>query len=72
MNTNEIVQAIQQEIDTLTRVKALLAGGNGGGHIPSPLKKSAARKNFVMSAEARAKIAAAQRKRWAKQKAAGK
>jgi hypothetical protein len=49
-------------------------GPSSKGHRRSPggTKPKGARKRRKMSAEARAKIAAAQRKRWAKQKAGNK
>lgn len=45
------------------------SGGDAG--VPSPSAKKISRKR-VLSAEARAKIAAAQRKRWAEQKKSAK
>ena len=59
MTTNVIIQAIDEEISRLERVKALL-NGNGTS------KRRAARSK--MSEEGRARIAAAQKKRWAKVK----
>jgi hypothetical protein len=56
----------------IQRAAGALSGGEG--HLPSPFgkRKGGRRKGFKLSAEARAKIAAAQKKRWAKQKAAEK
>jgi hypothetical protein len=50
------------------------AGNLQGAAAPAATRrtKGGRRKGFKMSAEARAKIAAAQKKRWAKQKAAEK
>jgi hypothetical protein len=63
MNTDEIVQNIEAEISRLEKVRALLIG-----HTP-PLKRGLPpRKRSTMSAEGRARIAAAQRKRWAEAK----
>jgi hypothetical protein len=61
MNTSTLITAIDAEIDRLQQVRKLLAGNTGtrdGKH--------------VMSAEARARISAAQKKRWAKQKRSAK
>lgn len=67
MSTNEILSAIDSEIATLKQVRALIAGdGLAQSRVGRPQKKR------TMSAAARAKIAAAQRKRWAKQKKAVK
>jgi len=70
MNLDVIVQSIDDEIDRLQRLRALLTG-----HTP-PLKRgfppseqaAPARKRSTMSAEGRARIAAAQKARWAKVK----
>ena len=62
MNTDEITNAINAEISRLEKVRALLTGHT------APLKRG---KRSTMSAEGRARIAAAQRKRWAKAKRTG-
>ena len=74
MGINEIVAALDDEIRRLQQVRSLLVGtkgnvaqaatsfGFGANQAKSPRKKR------LMSAEARERIAAAQRKRWAKQK----
>jgi len=69
MDTTELLSAIDSEIAALKQARALLAGQDGyrTPHIASGLKK-----RHTMSAEGRARIAAAQRKRWAKQKRAAK
>jgi hypothetical protein len=67
MGTQTIIAAVDEEIARLQQVRSVL----GGGGFPRPFKKSARKKRFL-SAEARAKIAAAQRKRWAAQKKAAK
>jgi hypothetical protein len=59
MNIDEIMQTIDAEISRLEKVRALLTGHT------APLKR---RKRSKMSAEGRARIAAAQRKRWAAKK----
>jgi hypothetical protein len=59
MNIDEIMQTIDAEISRLEKVRALLTGHT------APLKRA---KRSKMSAEGRARIAAAQRKRWAAKK----
>ena len=72
MNTNEILEHINAEISRLQQVKALLQGSTNGfskSASASSSNGSAAPKvkgKRVLSVEARKKIAAAQRKRWAK------
>jgi hypothetical protein len=67
--TNEILASIGSEISLLKQARALLTGATNGTHrVGRPAKK----RKFTMSAEGRAKIAAAQRARWAKQKKAAK
>jgi hypothetical protein len=66
MTTIEILAAIDAEITVLQQVRAVLLGvapvkgKHGTAKVP--------RKRRKMSAEARAKIAAAQKKRWAQKK----
>lgn len=69
MNTSELLSSIDAEIARLHEVKALLAGQDKHQRPKFAPRRGGAR---FMSAEARARIAAAQRKRWAKQKAAKK
>ena len=70
----DIVAALDGEIARLQQVRELLAGGGAvssrgatsfqyGANVAKP-----ARKRKPLSAAARAKISAAQKKRWAKQK----
>lgn len=67
MDTTSLLSSIESEISTLQQVRSLLAGQDGlVRRGPKPGKKR------TMSAEARERIAAAQRKRWAKQKRAAK
>ena len=74
MAIENLISEIDAEIARLTQVRNLLAGGEGGtslrygGNGAKPT--GAPRKKRVLSAEARARIAAAQKKRWAKQKKA--
>lgn len=77
MDTTTLLASIDEEIALLQQVKQLLTGSGGMksrvGRPPATAFTYGAnrpRKKRVLSAEARARIAAAQRKRWAKQKAA--
>jgi hypothetical protein len=63
MNTSKLITAIDAEISRLQQARALLAGNYRTGVV---IRK---RKNTV-SAEGRARIIAAQKKRWAQQKKA--
>jgi hypothetical protein len=63
MDLEAIVQDIDAEIERLQRVRALLTSHT------APLKRGRpTRERRTMSAEGRARIAAAQRKRWAAKK----
>ena len=69
MNTDEILAAIDAEISKLKQARALLAGVTPV-KVPAAAKKAkvaakAPGKRRKMSAETRAKMAAAQKKRWA-------
>jgi hypothetical protein len=73
MTVGEIVASLDDEIARLQQVRALLSNGkvgtaptSNGSVSPRPAKK------HTMSAEGRARIAAAQKARWAKQKASKK
>ena len=66
MDTAQLISEIDSEISRLQQARALLAGG----HSVNRTRPHGSTR--VLSAEARARIAAAQRKRWAKQKAAAK
>jgi len=59
MKLDAIVQSIDEEIDRLERARALLTGQT------SPLKRPKRRK---VSEESRARMAAAQKARWARAK----
>jgi hypothetical protein len=63
MDTNGIIEAINQEIHGLETVKALLTGSG-------PATEAAPRRKI--SAAGRRRIAAAQKARWVKVKKAGK
>ena len=75
MSIESILAEIDAEIARLTQVRSLLAGtrhiGLSGASTKTkgPTKR---RKKRVLSAEARKRIADAQRKRWAAQKAKSK
>ena len=70
MNTKEILDHINDEISRLQQVKSLLQGASNGysKSASAGLNGSApkVKGKRVLSPEARKKIAAAQRKRWAK------
>lgn len=73
MQIEQLVVELDQEIARLTEVRNLLSGT---ADAPSQKRASGGssagngRKKRVLSADARERIAAAQRKRWAKQKKA--
>jgi len=68
MKTTHILAAIDTEIQRLQQAKAILSGSNA-----KPTKHSSSpRKRRHLSAQARAKIAAAQKARWARAKKAAK
>jgi hypothetical protein len=68
LNTKEILEHINSEISRLQQVRALLQGAPSGrkkaSAAGSPAPKVKGKR--VLSVEARKKIAAAQRRRWAK------
>jgi hypothetical protein len=77
MNTEEILSHIDEEIRRLTEARDLIAGTVVGKVSRSPRKSGMAspkpralRSKRVISPEGRARIAAAQKLRWAKQKRA--
>ena len=65
MEFNAIIAGLDEEITRLREVRHLLVGSNGRSALPVQKKRT-------MSAAGRARIAAAQRARWAKQKKAAK
>jgi hypothetical protein len=68
MDTSALLSSIDSEIATLRQARALLANQHGRGpRAAKPAKP--AKKKHTMSAAGRARIAAAQRRRWAKLKA---
>ena len=77
MGINEIVAALDDEINRLQQVRSLLAGTKGSvtnatTSFALGANQAKPRKRRQLSAEARERIAAAQRKRWAAQKKADK
>ncbi|MGA7258742.1 MAG: hypothetical protein WBX09_18990 [Terracidiphilus sp.] len=63
-----LLAAIDDEIKKLEEARRILAGAVAPGPKVSPVKKAGGRKRRRMSAEGRARIAEAQRKRWAAKK----
>ena len=70
MSREQILAAIDEEISKLQQVRKLLQS-SGGGKLASGFSSSRSRTKRVLSAEARQRIAAAQKRRWAKQKREG-
>jgi hypothetical protein len=64
------VSAAQQQLDTVRAAIKLLSGMSSGKATPSSIGKTTGEKKRVMSAAARAKMAKAQKERWAKFRAA--
>lgn len=71
MSREELIAAVDEEISRLEKVRSLLQS-TGGTRITTTSFGNRPRKKRVLSAEARARIAAAQKRRWAKQKRAAK
>jgi len=69
MNREQIIAAINDEINRLQQVRSLLQSSTGQRLIPTGTGTKVVKKR-ILSAEARQRIAAAQKRRWAKQKAA--
>lgn len=69
MSRDELISAIDEEISRLEKVRELLQSA-GGSRITTTSFGNRPRKKRVLSPEARARIAAAQKRRWARQKAA--
>jgi hypothetical protein len=70
METTQILAHIDSEIERLQQVKALLTGTSNGRFATTTAGSFRPHKKRHLSAEARERIAAAQRKRWAKLKKA--
>lgn len=76
MSIETILAQIDAEIERLTQVRSLLAGSRTANSSGSKTKTSKGpaktKKKRTLSADARKRIADAQRKRWAAQKAKSK
>jgi hypothetical protein len=70
MSREQILAAIDEEISKLQQVRKLLQS-SGGSKLASGFSGGRSRAKRVLSAEARQRIAAAQKRRWAKQKREG-
>jgi hypothetical protein len=69
MDRNQILQSIGEEITRLERVKELLSATNGHHLLNGKVRKTGnLPKKRILSAEARNRIAQAQKRRWAKQR----
>ncbi|MBX6358484.1 hypothetical protein [Pseudacidobacterium ailaaui] len=66
MSRDEIIAAIDEEISRLEKVRALLEGSGSSRFLTGAL--TTGRKKRHLSADARRRIAEAQKRRWAKQK----
>jgi len=71
MDTSKLVADIDAEIERLQQARALLNGAEAKRK-PGRAANSTSPKKRTMSAEGRARIAAAQKARWAKAKKAAK
>jgi len=71
METKEMLAQIDAEIGRLQQVRSILAGTGTDGRNSIKTGKSTRKKRWL-SPEARARIAAAQKARWAKAKKAAK
>ncbi len=69
MAIESILSQIDAEIARLTQVRTLLVNGAGDNSFMSGRASTGARRKHVLSPEARKRIADAQRRRWAAQKA---
>ena len=72
MPLTDIIASIDQEIARLNQVRAILSGGGAPKAGGRPSSEKVARKKRTLSPEARQRIADAQKKRWATQKATKK
>jgi hypothetical protein len=68
MDRNQILEAINEEITRLERVRALLSSTNGHRTLKAAMSSNGAHapKKRILSEEARNRIAQAQKRRWAK------
>ena len=70
--SSQIVSLIDAEISTLLQVRKLISGTNLNAIVTKVATLESPKVRHAMSAEGRAKIAAAQKKRWALVKKAAK
>lgn len=68
MSREQILAVIDEEIATLQQVRKLLQSAGGSRLVSGISASGKPRAKRVLSAEARQRIAAAQKRRWAKQK----
>jgi hypothetical protein len=68
MTREAIIAAIDEEIARLEKVRALLRDTTGAKFLATGTSAASPRKKRNLSAEARKRIADAQKRRWAKQK----
>lgn len=68
MDRERVIEYIGQEIHRLEQVRELLSTTNGHGHFQANGAKSVGPKKRILSADARNRIAQAQKRRWAKQR----
>ena len=66
MDRNQIIESIGEEITRLQRVRELLSAGNGHHALYRNGNGAHSVKKRILSADARNRIAEAQRRRWAK------
>ncbi len=66
MDRNQIVESIAEEIARLQHVRDLLTAGNGHQVLYGNGSGARSPKKRILSADARNRIAEAQRRRWAK------
>lgn len=75
MEVTQIVESLNTEIELLTQVRNLLTGHHTATSFGYGVNRVAPKRKYkkrTISAEGRARIAAAQKARWAKQKRAAK
>ena len=68
MDRNGLISEIDAEISRLEQARRLLTGKNGRSGPAAKKATTGSRKKRTLSPEARERIAAAQRARWAKRK----
>jgi|HubBroStandDraft_2_1064218.scaffolds.fasta_scaffold163362_3 hypothetical protein len=71
MDSQSMLKAIDAELEVLVRARSIL-NNNETNFLRTPAASKRKRGKYTLSAEARERIAAAQRKRWAARKKAAK